>query len=751
MEYMIGGDLKSLLSVYGYLEEDHAVFYFAECVLALQYLHSHSIVHRDIKPDNMLISHTGHLKLTDFGLSSTGMRDKELHVADLVTRTPYQAGSKADREKLIRTPGQILSLTEQLTFSNMTNDTCDSLGGSYTIKDGTSHTCDVSEYGRQSRTGHVSTAGVTCHGSNHVVDTSRHNTTADPRAASLSFCGALNSPTLGPVTTVTTPTDKQSQQEMVTPVQSSRVRLTRKNSFSEAMARHVKETKEDLSRIVLDKKPVTGSQTSGSPEPRLNSSALQSLPNSSFDFGQNKTIEFAQNISNDNDNHEEVFEDDKENICLPSSPLKFIPSSPLNKSSVSDGDHFKPSDLPSPARDTPSPSFPFPLSTLETFNEDSRGSLSSSPKNNKIKKFEDHLNISPLKPVTASSKRDLDMSGEMNVSGEDVTPVLTSSSRSANETVAENMRCLRDRDQTLSPEMLRGDQSYQSWNSDIQLETEQQDHDHSSRQEETMDMSHLEETMETTGASLRKSSYEELSNYRTVSPSPLPVPGILSPEAARSMTVTTPSSDFKIPAQSSSLSLKRKCASVSPPGDQRTSLTADLTNMLVNKKVRLDMDQDTEMSGSDSDQSKRTESSSSSEEEGRMFSTPVQQYSTPLSAVPQHMKQLKGLKSVKFVSPAAGLTPVQPPDNLDQQIPVQPLKMPFSLAELDTSRPPATPTHFPPSSPVFKTPSRIQTPLRTPKSMPRPRRKQEPTRILGTPDYLAPELLKVSKCLILPC
>lgn len=125
-----------------------------------------------------------------------------------------------------------------------------------------------------------------------------------------------------------------------------------------------------------------------------------------------------------------------------------------------------------------------------------------------------------------------------------------------------------------------------------------------------------------------------------------------------------------------------------------------------------------------------------------MFSTPVQQYSTPLSAVPQHMKQLKGLKSVKFVSPAAGLTPVQPPDNLDQQIPVQPLKMPFSLAELDTSRPPATPTHFPPSSPVFKTPSRIQTPLRTPKSMPRPRRKQEPTRILGTPDYLAPELLK---------
>ena len=41
---------------------------------------------------NVILS--GHLKLTDFGLSSTGMRDKELHVADLVAKTPFPAGSK---------------------------------------------------------------------------------------------------------------------------------------------------------------------------------------------------------------------------------------------------------------------------------------------------------------------------------------------------------------------------------------------------------------------------------------------------------------------------------------------------------------------------------------------------------------------------------------------------------------------------------------------------------------------------------
>lgn len=69
MEYMVGGDLKSLLGVYGYMEEPMAVFYVAEVVLALEYLHCHNIVHRDLKPDNMLLTKDGHVKLTDFGLS----------------------------------------------------------------------------------------------------------------------------------------------------------------------------------------------------------------------------------------------------------------------------------------------------------------------------------------------------------------------------------------------------------------------------------------------------------------------------------------------------------------------------------------------------------------------------------------------------------------------------------------------------------------------------------------------------------
>ena len=82
MEYMIGGDLKSLLGMYGCFPEHQAVFYLASMVLALQYLHKRGIVHRDIKPDNMLLSASGHPKLTDFGLSTTGLRDRELQVVD---------------------------------------------------------------------------------------------------------------------------------------------------------------------------------------------------------------------------------------------------------------------------------------------------------------------------------------------------------------------------------------------------------------------------------------------------------------------------------------------------------------------------------------------------------------------------------------------------------------------------------------------------------------------------------------------
>jgi len=69
MEYLIGGDLSSLLNNFGYFDENMAKIYIAETAIALEYLHKNSIVHRDLKPDNLLINKEGHIKLTDFGLS----------------------------------------------------------------------------------------------------------------------------------------------------------------------------------------------------------------------------------------------------------------------------------------------------------------------------------------------------------------------------------------------------------------------------------------------------------------------------------------------------------------------------------------------------------------------------------------------------------------------------------------------------------------------------------------------------------
>lgn len=73
MEYIPGGDMMSLLIKLGTFPEHLTLFYIAELVCAIESVHKMGFIHRDIKPDNILIGADGHIKLTDFGLC-TGFR-----------------------------------------------------------------------------------------------------------------------------------------------------------------------------------------------------------------------------------------------------------------------------------------------------------------------------------------------------------------------------------------------------------------------------------------------------------------------------------------------------------------------------------------------------------------------------------------------------------------------------------------------------------------------------------------------------
>jgi len=68
MEYLPGGDLMTILMKYDILTEEQTRFYIAETALAISSVHQLNYVHRDLKPDNILLDKDGHIKLSDFGL-----------------------------------------------------------------------------------------------------------------------------------------------------------------------------------------------------------------------------------------------------------------------------------------------------------------------------------------------------------------------------------------------------------------------------------------------------------------------------------------------------------------------------------------------------------------------------------------------------------------------------------------------------------------------------------------------------------
>jgi len=71
MEYCGGGDLMTILMREDILTESQTRFYMAELACAINSVHQLMFVHRDLKPDNVLIANSGHIKLSDFGLAKS--------------------------------------------------------------------------------------------------------------------------------------------------------------------------------------------------------------------------------------------------------------------------------------------------------------------------------------------------------------------------------------------------------------------------------------------------------------------------------------------------------------------------------------------------------------------------------------------------------------------------------------------------------------------------------------------------------
>lgn len=112
MEFLPGGDFMSLLMKKDILNEEESAFYTAEIVASVEAVHNLSCIHRDLKPDNLLIDKEGHLKLSDFGLSKMSdsanfpmLAQKEEQLSNAGNETIDKAKVKRDRAKAYSTVG----------------------------------------------------------------------------------------------------------------------------------------------------------------------------------------------------------------------------------------------------------------------------------------------------------------------------------------------------------------------------------------------------------------------------------------------------------------------------------------------------------------------------------------------------------------------------------------------------------------------------------------------------------------------
>ncbi|XP_063152546.1 serine/threonine-protein kinase 32A [Candoia aspera] len=89
VDLLLGGDLRYHLQQNVRFEEDTVKLFICELALALDYLQSRNIIHRDIKPDNILMDEQGHVHVTDFNIAT--VLNKDMQVTSIAGTKPYMA------------------------------------------------------------------------------------------------------------------------------------------------------------------------------------------------------------------------------------------------------------------------------------------------------------------------------------------------------------------------------------------------------------------------------------------------------------------------------------------------------------------------------------------------------------------------------------------------------------------------------------------------------------------------------------
>eukprot|EP01097_Dermamoeba_algensis_P007658 TRINITY_DN48_c0_g1_i1.p1 TRINITY_DN48_c0_g1~~TRINITY_DN48_c0_g1_i1.p1 ORF type:complete len:428 (-),score=98.00 TRINITY_DN48_c0_g1_i1:279-1562(-) len=91
MEFINGGEMFFHLQNENKFNESRTKFYVAEIAVGLDYLHSQGIIYRDLKPENVLLANDGHVKMTDFGISKSGLSGKDARTTTFCGTPEYLA------------------------------------------------------------------------------------------------------------------------------------------------------------------------------------------------------------------------------------------------------------------------------------------------------------------------------------------------------------------------------------------------------------------------------------------------------------------------------------------------------------------------------------------------------------------------------------------------------------------------------------------------------------------------------------